>query len=143
MNRKTIISTISVLLSLLCISGCGGHVSQMTNEMMIDIKIQSYESTVAEIHAGTQIDELADMIGGTIGCEDVAFFQYSPVEYENANHKYFKTEYYIIYSEDSSCDVERIKEHARGNKLYRYGEIEMQEIKENWYWLKVTYELFP
>lgn len=95
MSRRTIVPTVSVLLSLLCISGCGGHVSQMTNEMMIDIKIQPYESTVDEIHAGTQIDELADMIGGTNGCEDVAFFQYSPVEYEDANHKYFKTEYYI------------------------------------------------
>lgn len=127
---------------IVLIGGLIGNISPAIEKTIIDVKIQAYESTVDEVHSGAQIQKLADMTGGTKGSEDVAFFQYSPGEYEEAGHRYYMTEYYILYSEDSSCDVERIKEHARGHRLYMYGEIEMQEIKENWYWLKVTYELF-
>lgn len=127
---------------IILMGGLIGSVSPAIEKMIIDVKIQAYESTVDKVHDGAQIQKLADMTGGTKGSEDVAFFQYSPGEYEEAGHRYYMTEYYILYSEDSSCDVERIKEHARGYELYKHGKIEMQEMKENWYWLKVTYELF-
>lgn len=127
---------------VILMGGLIDNISPVIEKTIINVKIQAYEPTVDKIHDGARIQKLADMIGGTKGSEDVAFFQYSPGEYEEAGHRYYMTEYYILYSEDSSCDVERIKEHARGHELYKYGKIEMQEMKENWYWLKVTYELF-
>ena len=117
--------------------------SPAIGKTITNVKIQTYKSTIEKIHDGAQIREYADLIGGTKGSEDVAFFQYSTGEHEEDNHKYYTTEYYILYSENSSCDVERIKEHARGLELYRHGRIEMQEIKENWYRLKATYVLNP
>lgn len=117
------------------------HVSPAIENLIIQVKIQTYESTVEKIHNGEQLQKYEDMIGGMKGSEDVAFFQFSPGEYEEDDHMYYLTEYYILYSEDSSCDVERIKKHARDQKLYQHGRIEMEEIKSNWYRLEVTYSL--
>ena len=116
-------------------------VSPVIEGLITEVKIQTYESTIEKIHNGEQLGKYEDMTGGIKGSEDVAFFQYSPGEYEEDGHMYYLTEYYILYSEDSSCDVERIKEHARGQKLYQHGRIEMEEIKSNWYRLEVTYSL--
>lgn len=116
-------------------------VSPVIEGLITEVKIQTYEPTVEKIHNGEQLRKYEDMTGGIKGSEDVAFFQYSPGEYEEDNHTYYLTEYYILYSEDSSCDVERIKEHARGLPLYQHGRIEMEEIKSNWYRLEVTYSL--
>lgn len=116
-------------------------VSPVSEGLITEVKIQTYESTVEKIHNGEQIQKYEDMTGGIKGSEDVAFFQYSPGEHEEDNHTYYLTEYYILYSADSSCDVERIKEHARGLPLYQHGRIEMEEIKSNWYRLEVTYSL--
>lgn len=109
--------------------------------MITEVKIQTYESTVEKIHNGEHLRKYEGMTGGIKGSEDVAFFQYSPGEHEEDNHMYYLTEYYILYSEDSSCDVERIKEHARGLPHYQHGRIEMEEIKSNWYRLEVTFSL--
>lgn len=117
------------------------RVSPAIENLIIQIKIQTYESMVEKIHNGEQLQQYEDMTGGIKGSEDVAFFQYSPGEYEKDGHMYYLTEYYILYSEDSSCDVERIKKHARNQKLYQHGRIEMEEIKSNWYHLEVTYSL--
>ena len=116
-------------------------ISPVMERVITEVKIQTYESTVDKIHNGEQFWKYEDMTGGRKGSEDVAFFQYSPGEYEEAGHTYYLTEYYILYSEDSSCDVQRIKEHARDLRLYQHGRIEMEEIKTNWYRLEVTYRL--
>lgn len=117
------------------------RVSPAIEKLITEIKILTYESTVEKIHNGEQLQKYEDMTGGINGSEDVAFFQYSPGEYEEDGHMYYLKEYYILYSEDSSCDVERIKKHARGLPLYQHGRIEMEEIKSNWYRLEVTYSL--
>lgn len=36
--------------------------------------------------------------------------------------------------------MERIKDHAEENPRYRCDAVEMQEIKENWYWLEAAYQ---
>ena len=54
-----------------------------------------------------------DMAGGINGGEDVAFFQYSTGESKEDDGQFYMTHIYIIYSEDTSCDVEAIKEHAK------------------------------
>lgn len=116
-------------------------VSPVIEGLITEVKIQTYESTVEKIHNGEHLRKYEGMTGGIKGSEDVAFFQYSPGEHEEDNHMYYLTEYYILYSEDSSCDVERIKEHARRLPHYQHGRIEMEEIKSNWYRLEVTFSL--
>ena len=117
------------------------RVSPVIENTIKDVKIWTYQSTVDKIHRGEPIRQNSDInIGGTKGCEDVAFFQHSPGENEQDNHTFYIAEYYILYSEDSACDVETIMEHAKEMSLYHFDAIEMQEIKENWYWLEVTYQ---
>lgn len=116
-------------------------VSPVIEGVITEVKIQTYELIVEKIHNEEQLGKYEDMIGGIKGSEDVAFFQYSPGEQEEDNHTYYLTEYYILYSEDFSCDVDGIKEHAIGLPLYQHGRIEMEQIKKNWYRLKVTYRL--
>lgn len=118
-------------------------ISPDIEKMIINRKIQAYETVVDKIHSGEQISKYADMTGGTKGHEDVAFFQHSTGENEKADHTFYMTEYYILYSEDFSCDVERIKDHAEENPRYRCDAVEIQEIKENWYWLEAAYQLWP
>ena len=77
-------------------------VSPAVENLIIQVRIQTYESTVEKIHNGEQLQKYANMIEGIKGSEDVAFFRYFPGEYE-----------------EDSCDVERIKKlkvtDARGN----------------------------
>lgn len=117
------------------------NASPIIERMITEVKVQTYESTVDKIHSGQLLRKYDDMSGGIKGSEDVAFFQYSPGEYEEDSHMYYLTEYYILYSEDSSCDIERIKRHARDYQQYQHGKVEMEKIKENWYRLEVTYQL--
>lgn len=120
-----------------------GCLSPAIERVIVDLKIQGYQSTVDRIHSGEQITKYVDMTGGVNGGEDVAFFQYSTGESKEDDGQFYMTHIYIIYSGDTSCDVEAIKEHAKGSPLYDLSEMEMLEIKENWYQLTATYRLDP
>ena len=120
-----------------------GCLSPAIERVIVDLKIQGYQSTIDRIHSGEQMTKYVDMTGGINGGEDVAFFQYSTGESKEDDGQFYMTHIYIIYSEDTSCDVEAIKEHAKGSPLYDLSEMEMLEIKENWYQLTATYWLNP
>ena len=145
-NRRYIRNCVLSILWCLIVFLAGsfiGCLSPAIERVIVDLKIQGYQSTVDRIHSGEQMTKYVDMTGGINGGEDVAFFQYSTGESKEDDGQFYMTHIYIIYSEDTSCDVEAIKEHAKGSPLYDLSEMEMLEIKENWYQLTATYRLDP
>lgn len=129
---------------LIFLSGCFiSRITPAAKTAILTAKVWAYQPTADKIHREGPGRRYGERTGGEKGHEDVAFFHYQGPENEREDHQYYRPEYYILYSEDPVCDVERIKDHARNSALYCCPSITMEEIKENWYLLEAEYQLFP